>query len=123
MIPVHTSNRPLRCNPYNLHQVARVPVLLRPNETLLDTPRGHKPVEDADTPSLIVRTATSGTSERLLTNDSSRAFFVVIHVSGSVAKPIGGLDEHLSVRSEAGEILVSQLYYDEDAYIDPVSAY
>ena len=123
MIPVHTSNRPLRRNPCNLHQVTRVPVLLCPNETLLDTPRGHKPVEDADTPSLVVGTATPGTSERLLTNDSSRAFFIVIHVSGSVAEPIGGLDEHLSVRREAGEILISRLCYDEDAYIDPVSAY
>ena len=111
------------CSKYDLQQVARVAIFLQPNETLLDTPRRYEPVEDADTPSLIVRATTPGTSERLLANNSSRTLFVVIHISGSVAEPIGGLDEHLSVRREAGEILISRLCYDEDAYIDPVSAY
>lgn len=105
MILVYIGNQ-LRSSPHNLHQVARVRILLQSNETLLDTPRGHKPVEDADTSSLIVRTATPGTSKRLLTNNGSRALLVVIHVSGSVTEPVGGLDEHLSVRSEANERLV-----------------
>jgi len=97
MIFVHTSNHQLRSGPKrNLQQVTRVAIFLQSNETLLDTPRRYEPVKDADTPSLVVRTTTPGTSERLLPNDSSRTLFVVIHVSGSVAEPIGGLDEHLS---------------------------
>lgn len=101
---VHISNSQLRYGPQcNLHQVARVAIFFQPNETLLDAPRRHEPVEDADTPSLVVRAATPGTSERLLANNSSCTLLVVIHVSGSVAEPIGGLDQHPSIRSEAGE--------------------
>ena len=96
MLLVHT-NDSFPQGPGNLHQVTRVPVFLQPNETLLDTPRGYKPVEDADASSLVVRAATPGTSERLLTNDGSRTLIVVVHVSGSVAETIGGVDEHLSV--------------------------
>jgi len=93
---VHASDS-LRRGSCNLHQVARVPIFLQPNETLLDTPCGYEPVEDADTSGLVVRTAAPGTSERLLTDNSSRALIVIVHVSSSVAETVGGLDEHLSV--------------------------
>lgn len=94
----------LRCGPScDLHQVARIPVFLQPDETLLDAPRGYKPVEDADTSSLIIRTAAPGASERLLADNSSGTLLVVVHVPGSVAEPVGGLDKYLSVRGEADE--------------------
>ena len=88
----------------NLHQVARVAILLQSNKSLLDAPRRYEAIKDTDASSLVVGAAAPGTSEGLLTNNSSRALLVVVHITGSVAKPVRGFDEHPPVRSEADKM-------------------
>lgn len=92
-------------SPNDLHQVTRVTILPQPNETFLDAPRRHEPVEDIDTSCLVIRSAPPTTSEGLLTYDGSRAFLVVIHVSGCIPKLVCGFHKHLPVRSEADKAL------------------
>lgn len=76
-----------------LNQIRRIPNLLQANEVLLDAPRVNKPVEDTNTSSFIVGTARTSSSERLLANNCTRAFFVVVDITGRVAQCVGGSNE------------------------------
>lgn len=70
-------------------------------EVLLDAPRAHEPVEDAHATSLVVCAAGTRASEGLLPDDGTRAFLVVVHISGGVAEAFGGRDECTPVAREA----------------------
>lgn len=77
----------------NLDQVRRIPKVLQRQEVLLDTPRADEPVENRDTPRLIVRPARTRTTERLLADDGTRTLFVVVDVASCVAELVGGEEE------------------------------
>lgn len=80
--------------------------IFQSDEILLDTPRTNEPIEDAYTSSFIIRSTRACTTKRLLTNDGTCAFFVVVDVSGCVPKGIGRGDESFTLRCEAGVICV-----------------
>lgn len=71
--------------------------VLQANEILLDASRTDKAVENVDTSGFVVRSATTGASEGLLTYDCTSALLVVIHVSCCVSESVGGIDQGLPV--------------------------
>ena len=82
----------------HLLEVGRVQEVIQSDKVLLDATRRHEAVEDGHTSSLVVGATSTRTAERLLTDDGTRAFFVVVHVTSSVAKLVGCLEESLAVR-------------------------
>ena len=107
--------------------VARVGDLVDSNKALLDTPCTHEAIEDIDTSRLIVRPTSPSSTERLLTDDRSCAFVVVIDVPSGVAQTVCGVDEDLAVGCEAGRRdilgLADQKERGRGTYIAPVRAY
>lgn len=64
--------------------------LFQSDKVLLDTSSTDEAVEDADAACFIVRSTRARTSEWLLSNDSTCALLVVVHVSGSIAQLVCG---------------------------------
>ena len=82
----------------SLHEVRRIEVVLEADKVLLDATRRHEAVEDGHASGFVVGATSTRTAERLLTDDGTCAFFVVVHVTSSVAKLVGRLEESLAVR-------------------------
>lgn len=111
------------CNDSN--QVRRVVKIFKVYEVLLDAPRADEAVEDADASRLVVRSASTGTTEGLLADHGACAFFIVVHVAGCVAEPVGGSQEGLALAGEAGDWVIRDVVYIKNtmnAYMAPVSA-
>ncbi len=83
------------------HQVRRILEIFQPNKVLLDAPRAYEAIENTDATRLIVRPASTSTTEWLLPDHSPSAFFVVVHVTGSVAELVIGFDQGFAVRGES----------------------
>ena len=75
--------------------------ILHPHKVFLDAPRANEPIKDADTSSLVVRPASTGTTERLLTHDGASAFFVVVDITSGITEFIGCGEEGFTVRGKA----------------------
>lgn len=108
--PTPTSRCP-HPGPYpnsTLDQVRRIPKVLQRQEILLNTPRTDEPIENRDTPRLIVRPARTRTTERLLSDDGTRALFVVVDVASCVAKLVGGEEKGFALGCEAGNLRMGE---------------
>ncbi len=75
-----------------LCEVGRVLEVLETDEVLFNTPRADEAIENADTSCLIVRATGARATERLLANNSTSAFLIIVHVSSSVAKLVVGFN-------------------------------
>ena len=82
-------------------EVGRVVDFGRGDESLLDTPGLNESVEDGSGSSLVVGSRSSSSSERLLSDDGTGRFVVVVHHTGSVSEEVGGLEKSISVGGEA----------------------
>lgn len=97
--------------------------VLEPHEILLDAPRTNKPIENADTPSLIVGPTCTRSAERLLPNNSACTFFVVVDVASGVAKLVGCVNQGIAVRGETANVSVGLTDGSAGTYMAPVNAY
>jgi len=79
------------------NQVGQVLEIFQSNKVLLDAPWRDKSIEEVDTASLIVRPTATGTSEWLLTDNSTCTLLVVINVTCGMAQLIGCSDERLAI--------------------------
>lgn len=75
--------------------------ILQPHEVLLDASGGHKAIEYVNAPCFIVCPACACAAERLLSNNSTCALLVVVHIAGRIAQLVRGSEECLSVSREA----------------------
>ncbi len=71
---------------FDLRQVGWIQVILQVHKVLLDAPRRHEAVEDRHASGLVVRSARTGTTKRLLTDDSTSALLIVVHIARSVTE-------------------------------------
>jgi hypothetical protein len=84
-----------------LDQVGRIVEILHPHKVFLDASRANEPIKNADTSSLVVRPASTGPAERLLTHDGACAFFVVVDITSGITEFIGCGQEGFTVRGKA----------------------
>ena len=94
---VHLSDRVHGAQELKSNKVGGILEVIQANEVLFDAPCTNEPIENADTTSLVVRTTSTSTSERLLADNGTCAFLVVVHVSGGVAQAVGCCDECLAI--------------------------
>jgi len=85
------------------HQVGRIPKALKPNKRLLNAPCRHKAGEERDTTRLVVRPAGTTASKRLLSDNRTRALFVVVYIPCSVSERICSFDERGAILRKAWE--------------------
>ena len=88
--------------PIHLNQVRGVDVIFQSDKVLLDTPRTHEAIENADTPRLVVRAARASTAKRLLPHNGAGALLVVVHVTCSVAQCVGRFEQGGALGGESG---------------------
>ena len=79
--------------PIHLNQVRGVDVVLQSDKVLLDTPSRNEAVKESHASSLVVGTTCASATERLLADNSSGTFFIIVHVTCCVAEDVGCLYE------------------------------
>jgi hypothetical protein len=82
------------------NQVAWVLEVFEANKVLLDAPRAHETIEEADATRLVVRSARTSTTKRLLTNYGTSALIVVVNVTRSMPESVRGCDQCCAVSAE-----------------------
>jgi hypothetical protein len=84
-----------------LNQIGGILELFQTDEILFDAPRANKAIENADATSFVVCTASPCATERLLADDCSSAFFVVVDITSRIAEAIGSGNQGLAIGGKA----------------------
>lgn len=108
---------------FHSNDVRWVLEILQPHEVLLDASGRHKAIEDTNAPCFIVGAACARAAERLLSNNSTCALLVIVHIAGRIAQLVRGDEERLSVSGEAtAKLSISFSNVSGLTYIEPVRA-
>ena len=70
------------------NEVRRIKHIFKPYEVLLDAPRAHETVEKTHATCLVVRPACPAPAERLLADNGTCAFVIVVDVPCCVAEAV-----------------------------------
>ncbi len=85
------------------HQITRIVIFWNPHKSFLDTPHIHEPIKYVNRPRFVIRPACTTPTKRLLANDGTSAFVIVIDVSCGIAEAVGGVDEGRTICGESIE--------------------